>query len=100
MNHAVAHKRLVASRILPGVDAAMSGWPQGGVRGQRARLDLSGTWERHVNGKFLDSISVPSSQRPLGYYRLKREFLLPALSGWAKRLFLWVTRWWGSAARG
>jgi len=43
MNHAVAHKRLVASRILPGVDAAMSGWPQGGVRGQRARVDLSGT---------------------------------------------------------
>jgi hypothetical protein len=44
-------------------------------------VDLSGAWERHVNGKFLDVISVPSSQRPLGFYRLKREFPLPVLSG-------------------
>jgi beta-glucuronidase len=28
----------------------------------------------------LDVVPVPSSQHPLGFYRLKREFLLPALS--------------------
>ena len=44
-------------------------------------MDLSGAWERHVNGKLFDIIPVPSSQRPLGFYHLKREFLLPALSG-------------------
>ena len=44
------------------------------------RVDLGGAWERHVNGKLLDVISVPSSQRPLGFYHLKRDFLLPALS--------------------
>jgi beta-glucuronidase len=44
-------------------------------------VDLGGAWERRVNGKFFDVITVPSSQRPLGFYHLKREFLLPALSG-------------------
>jgi hypothetical protein len=44
-------------------------------------VDLGGTWERRVHGKLLDAIPVPSSQRPLGFYHLKREFLLPALSG-------------------
>jgi len=44
-------------------------------------VDLAGTWERHVHGKLLDAIPVPSSQRPLGFYHLQREFLLPALAG-------------------
>jgi len=39
-------------------------------------VDLAGTWERHVNGRLLDVIVVPSSLRPSGFYRLKREFLL------------------------
>ena len=80
MDQAAIRKRMVASRILLAAYGAMSSSPQGGDRRQRARVDLSGAWERHVNGKFLDSISVPSSQRPLGRYRLKREFLLPTLS--------------------
>jgi len=41
------------------------------------RVDLNGTWERHVNGTLVDLIQVPSSQRPSGFYRLKRTFLLP-----------------------
>ncbi|HMD87266.1 MAG TPA: glycoside hydrolase family 2 TIM barrel-domain containing protein [Terriglobia bacterium] len=49
--------------------------------GSRSRVDLAGTWERHVHGKLVDVIPVPSSQRPLGFYHLKREFLLPALTG-------------------
>ena len=47
----------------------------------RSRMDLAGTWERHVHGKLVEVIPVPSSQRPQGFYRLKREFLLPALAG-------------------
>ncbi len=47
----------------------------------RSHIDLAGPWERSLNGKLLDVIPVPSSQRPLGFYRLEREFLLPALSG-------------------
>jgi len=81
MDQAAIRKKLISSRTLPEVWLAISGWPAEGARGQRSRVDLSGAWERHVNGKFLDVISVPSSQRPLGFYRLKREFLLPVLSG-------------------
>jgi len=81
MDQAMVRKRLVPSRILPAVPLAASGWSAEGARGRRARVDLSGAWERHVNGKFFDEISVPSSQRPLGFYHLKREFLLPGLSG-------------------
>src|SRR5258707_10671408 len=46
----------------------------------RARADLHGIWERHVNGQLFDAIPVPSSQRPLGNYRLKRNCLLPKLT--------------------
>jgi len=72
---------MVSPRILPAVSPAISGWPAEGTRGQRSRVDLSGDWERQVNGNLFDVISVPSSQRPLGSYHLKREFLLPVLSG-------------------
>jgi Glycosyl hydrolases family 2, TIM barrel domain/Glycosyl hydrolases family 2/Glycosyl hydrolases family 2, sugar binding domain len=47
---------------------------------QRSRVDLNGDWERHVNGALFDRFRVPSSRRPLGHYRLKRNFLLPRLS--------------------
>jgi len=46
----------------------------------RARADLHGIWERRVNGQLFDTIQVPSSQRPLGNYRLKRNCLLPKLA--------------------
>ncbi len=46
----------------------------------RARADLHGIWERYVNGVLFDAISIPSSQRPLGYYRLKRNCVLPRLA--------------------
>ncbi len=49
--------------------------------GSRSRIDLAGTWERHVEGKLLDFVEVPSSLHPFGYYRLKRDFVLPRLSG-------------------
>ena len=51
-----------------------------GLADHRSRVDLNGEWERHVNGALFDLVRVPSSRRPLGYYRLKRTFLLPKLS--------------------
>lgn len=53
----------------------------------RSRIDLHGAWERHVGNGLYDIIPVPSSQRPLGYYHLKRKFLLPKL-GPGRRAFL------------
>ncbi len=81
MDRATVRKGLGFPRILAAVSPVMSDRPAEGARSQRSRVDLSGTWERHVNGKLFDVIQVPSSQRPLGFYHLKREFLLPALSG-------------------
>src|SRR5947207_1642123 len=72
-----------ASTVLPAVSAAL-GRPvpkptETGV-GARARVDLSGQWERRIDGDLYDVVQVPSSLRPSGYYHLKREFLLPELS--------------------
>ena len=47
----------------------------------RVRVELNGEWTRYVNGAPYDRIRVPSSRRPLGYYRLRRIFLLPRLAG-------------------
>jgi hypothetical protein len=66
--------------VQAGLAANLSGMPQAPSSRLRSRVDLAGTWERHVHGKLLDVIPVPSSQRPLGFYHLQREFLLPALA--------------------
>jgi hypothetical protein len=49
--------------------------------GARARVDLNGQWGRWIDGELYDLVQVPSSLRPSGCYRLKRQFLLPELSG-------------------
>jgi hypothetical protein len=46
----------------------------------RQRVDLNGSWERHFGDRPLDVVTVPSSLRPAGYYRLKRKFVMPHLS--------------------
>ncbi|MFN7996853.1 MAG: glycoside hydrolase family 2 TIM barrel-domain containing protein [Bryobacteraceae bacterium] len=53
----------------------------------RPRTSLHGPWERYVNDTLYDVIPVPSSQRPLGFYRLKREVPLPRLAA-GQRAFL------------
>jgi len=58
--------------------------PEGATR---PRIDLGGTWERHVEGKLFDYVTVPSSLRPFGFYRLKRSIPLPRLS---ERQRAWV----------
>jgi hypothetical protein len=54
--------------------------PDVAATGARARVDLNGQWEQRIDGEFYDVVPVPSSLRPSGCYRLKREFLLPELS--------------------
>jgi hypothetical protein len=51
------------------------------VAGARAQVDLNGQWERWIDEELHDVVQVPSSLRPSGYYHLKRQFLLPELSG-------------------
>lgn len=48
--------------------------------GGRRRIDLAGAWDRYLAGALYDRIPIPSSQRPLGFYTLQREFVLPRLS--------------------
>ena len=45
----------------------------------RSVVDLNGDWERHVHGKVVDVVRVPSSLRPSGEYTLRRNLLLPRL---------------------
>jgi beta-glucuronidase len=60
----------------PGVMTAPPS-PEGATR---PRIDLGGTWERYVEAKLLDYVTVPSSLHPSGFYRLKRSIALPRLS--------------------
>ena len=45
----------------------------------RQRISLTGSWERYVAGTLRDSVQVPSSLRPSGFYRLQRQVFLPQL---------------------
>ncbi|MDI7275967.1 MAG: glycoside hydrolase family 2 TIM barrel-domain containing protein, partial [Anaerolineae bacterium] len=45
----------------------------------RQRISLTGSWERYVAGTLRDSVQVPSSLRPSGFYRLQRQVFLPRL---------------------
>ena len=67
---------LGASTVLPAMAHSLVGAPKPELQnGVRSRVNLNGAWERHVNGVYFDTIEVPSSQRPLGFYHLKRSFL-------------------------
>ncbi len=67
---------LAASLAMP-----LSGMVPATSPGNRSRVDLAGMWQRYVHDKLWEIIPVPSSQHPLGFYCLRREFLLPALKG-------------------
>ena len=51
-----------------------------GSSSSRMAVDLNGDWEKYVHGKLMETVTVPSSLRPSGLYRLRRSFLLPKLS--------------------
>ena len=61
--------------------------PLPALSGHRSRTDLHGVWDRYVNGERFDAVPVPSSQPPLGCYRMKRECMLPD-AGPHRRAFL------------
>jgi len=46
----------------------------------RSRISLAGSWERWVAGAFHDTVQVPSSLRPAGFYRLQCQAFLPRLA--------------------
>lgn len=48
--------------------------------GPRKRISLNGQWERHIDGKLWDVVTVPSSLRPSGIYTLKQTVVLPRLT--------------------
>src|SRR5271165_5349889 len=73
--------------VAAGLAIPLSGTPQAPPPHTRSRVDLAGTWERRVHGKIVDVVPVPSSQHPLGFYHLQREFLLPALTA-QQRVFV------------
>ena len=77
----------MASRPLLSSTAALFAVPARALPQSRPRIGLEGHWERYVNGALYDVIRVPSSQRPLGYYRLKRSVPLPRLAA-GQRAFL------------
>src|ERR1017187_1581982 len=46
----------------------------------RRRIQLNGKWDVHVNRELYDVIDVPSSRHPMGFYSLRRSFVLPHLT--------------------
>src|SRR5882724_6912987 len=53
----------------------------------RSRVSLNGEWQRRIKGKLYDTIDVPSSCRPSGFYTLHREFVLQRLKQ-GERVFI------------
>jgi beta-glucuronidase len=53
----------------------------------RQRISLHGEWERWVHGALYDRVVVPSSMRPSGLYRLKRDLAFPQVPA-GERAFL------------
>ena len=53
----------------------------------RTRISLNGEWEYRLSGNLYDTVVVPSSRRPSGYYTLKRNVILPKLQA-GQRVFV------------
>lgn len=74
---------LTAAAVMP---TASGGWTRPVAAtpvpeaGERLRIGLAGEWGRYVAGALYDRNPFPSSQRPLDFYSLRRDFVLPHLS--------------------
>ena len=93
---------LSASAILKTVPVLVAGHADLHGPTSRSLISLNGEWEHRVAGKFYDTITVPSSRRPSGFYSLHRRFDLPGL-GRGDRAFLHfeaVTYWGQVSANG
>src|SRR5215472_3483064 len=87
MNRRKFVSALGASTLLPAAQALAipsplenPSAPPENSTGGRARVSLNGQWQRYIDGELYDTVPVPSSQRPMGLYNLKRSFVLPMLS--------------------
>src|SRR5215467_10536254 len=77
MNRRSFVKALGTSGVLP----VFSEIPAQTAPVSRSQVSLNGAWQRHINDKLYDVITVPSSLRPMGRYQLRCDFLLPRLNG-------------------
>src|SRR3954447_21979039 len=71
--------RLGASAVLVGVPAALASQSDPIIQGSRTRIPLNGEWEMRLDGVPYDTVTVPSSRRPSGYYSLNRNLVIPKL---------------------
>jgi len=71
--------RLGASAVLVGVPAALASQSDPISQGSRTRIPLNGEWEMRLDGVPYDTVTVPSSRRPSGYYSLNRNLVIPRL---------------------
>ena len=56
---------------VPAVTAIHEGLP---APTSRSRISLKGEWEHRIGGNIYDTITLPSSRRPSGFYSLHRHF--------------------------
>ena len=52
------------------------------------KIDLSGTWKRHIGGRQIDFVTVPGSFAPIGECMFEREFACASSLRDGERLFL------------
>src|SRR5580658_8229915 len=78
---------LGASVVLTAVPAVSAQQPEPATQSSRSRLSLNGEWECRVDSKFYETVVVPSSRRPSGYYTLNRTVVLPRLAS-GQRVFV------------
>jgi len=70
--------KLSASAVLAGVPALASQSDSAGSD-FRTRSSLNGEWDLRLDGTHYDTVTVPSSRHPSGYYSLNRSFTLAKL---------------------
>src|SRR6266700_4766472 len=87
---------LSASALLTAIPAVAANPAERPSPNSRSRISLNGEWEHRVDGKLYDTITVPSSRRPSGFYNLNRRFILPRLSpGHRVFIHLEAVTYWG-----
>jgi hypothetical protein len=69
-----------ASVVVTAVPALSAQQPEPVTAASRSRLPLNGEWERRFSGKPYETVVVPFSRRPSGYYSLNRNLALPRLA--------------------
>ena len=77
----------LSASVLLGAVPTLAKQPAPVVQGSRKRVQLNGEWELRIDGHLCETIVVPSSLHPHGFYTLGRNFVLPRL-GPGERAFV------------